>query len=258
MKKTTNFSKFIRSLDLKFIIFISLIGTAVTLYIALDLGAYLDVSPSGVTSAGSSPADTRVSHLKEWATRLGPTGLLLYGLLYVVSMTLGLPSAPFLVAAGALWGVTQGFILMLSSAHLGAVIAFLFARTMGRASLQKMDLKTLNHWEQMIARGGAPLILLLRLIPVIPFNIINYAAGLSSLPLHRFILGNAAPFVPLVFLQVLLGSAALQIRWSDPSTWQRKEVMIPLLVNLALFVIGTWATRRHQRRSANSAALGGQ
>jgi uncharacterized membrane protein YdjX (TVP38/TMEM64 family) len=256
MEKTAKLRKTIRSIDFKFVLFITLIGAAVTLYFAMDLRSYLNVSPSAVPSAGMDPTDARAFQLQEWATRLGTKGLFLYGFLYVLSMTLGLPSAPFLVAAGALWGVTRGFILMLSSAHLGAIIAFLFARVMGRASLQKMDLKTLNYWEQMITQGGAPLILLLRLIPVLPFNLINYAAGLSSLPLHRFVLGNAAPFVPLVFLQVLLGSAALQIRWSDPGTWQRKEVMIPLLVNLALFLIGTWATRRHQKRHAPQASGG--
>jgi uncharacterized membrane protein YdjX (TVP38/TMEM64 family) len=116
-----------------------------------------------------------------------------------------LPSAPVALAAGALYGHAWGTLYVLSGAMLGALGAFSLARLLGRDALQRWFGDRLPQTRLGSQNALMAIVFVSRLLPFISFDIVSYAAGLTSLALWRFALATLVGALPTSFLLAHFG-----------------------------------------------------
>jgi uncharacterized membrane protein YdjX (TVP38/TMEM64 family) len=137
-----------------------------------------------------------------------PAGMVLFVLAYAVAELLLLPAAPATVLAGSVYGLALGSALVVVGASLGAMAVFTLARCWLRpqASRWLERSRHLAALRRVVSQEGLRVLLLARLSPVLPFNLLNVAYGLSDIPPLTFALGLIG-IVPGTVLYVGLGSA---------------------------------------------------
>ena len=132
-----------------------------------------------------APARLRVA--LDGIARLGPWGPALFALLYVAATVFFLPGSILTVGAGVVFGLVRGFVIVSISATLGATAAFLVGRYLARGWIAG---KIEGHpkfkaIDEAVAREGWKIVALLRLSPVVPFNVLNYAFGVTRVVAAR-------------------------------------------------------------------------
>ncbi len=137
------------------------------------------------------------------AGALGPPLVVI--LISVAVVASPVPSAPIAVAAGAAYGHVFGTVLVATGAELGAVIAYLLARALGRGALRrwlgdKVDMGLLGSQNALMVT-----IFLSRLMPFVSFDMVSYAAGLTRLNLWRFAVATLAGILPASFVLAHMG-----------------------------------------------------
>jgi uncharacterized membrane protein YdjX (TVP38/TMEM64 family) len=167
-------------------------------------------------------------------------GPLCYVALYAFGTLALLPSTPLNISGGLLFGPWLGIVWTSVGAVVAAAIAFLFSRTLGRPVMEK---RLAGRWQDMdaeIHRGGLFYMFAIRLIPVMPYGIVNFAAGLTSIRFRDYLMGTALGTVPSVLPFVLIGSSSFKAL-STGNLW-------PLLGALgltgALVLFSTWFKAR--------------
>jgi uncharacterized membrane protein YdjX (TVP38/TMEM64 family) len=134
--------------------------------------------------------------------------MVLFVLTYAVAELLLLPAAPATILAGSVYGLALGSALVVLGASIGAVAVFLLTRRWLRPQASRW-LERSRHLEalrQVVSQEGLRVLLLARLSPLLPFNLLNVAYGLSEVPPLTFCLGLLG-IVPGAVLYVGLGSA---------------------------------------------------
>jgi uncharacterized membrane protein YdjX (TVP38/TMEM64 family) len=193
---------------------------------------------------------TGLELLRTRVLALGWPGAVAYVVVYTVFVTLGLPNLPFQLAAGAIYGVGRAFIMMFLGANLGALGAFALARSLGRRAAEELlgggrqFYARLNH---RIERGGKRQLIVFRLVPLMPFNVINYTAGLSRMKLRDYMLANLPGMLPLTLLHVIIGQAAGRLKLTNPRSWLDPSLFFPLVLAGAVaavaYVLGKRASK---------------
>src|SRR5262247_1701048 len=142
--------------------------------------------------------------------RLGPWGPVLFVLLYVVATVLFLPGAILTLGAGFIFGVVRGAILVSIGATLGATAAFLVGRYFARGWVAKRieGNARFRAIDEAVAREGWKIVGLMRLSPVFPFNLLNYAFGITRVSLRDFALASWIGMLPGTVMYVYVGSLA--------------------------------------------------
>jgi uncharacterized membrane protein YdjX (TVP38/TMEM64 family) len=147
-----------------------------------------------------------VATLRDWRDSLGAAGwLALLAALALVTLA-PVPRTALSVLAGVLAGFWGGLALALGSGVLGALAGFGLARWLGREAVTRLAGPRLARADALLVRRGTLAVLTGRLIPVIPFTLINYAAGLSGIGLRSFLVGSAVGLVPGTVLHVTIGA----------------------------------------------------
>lgn len=184
--------------------------------------------------------------LRSWFAPLGAWGPLAFAAVYAAGTVLALPGSAFTVAAVVLFGPWWGFAAALVGATLGAAGAFAVARGLGRRPLVRR-LGHLERWraiDGVLERHGAVAVLLLRLLPVLPFNVLNYACGLTGArfaPFAAATLVGMAPATAVVCYSTAV-LAAPGAGWATPRALVALGLLAALLVGLPL--AWRWRSRR--------------
>ena len=144
----------------------------------------------------------------QWAKSMGPTGGALYAIFYIVGTALFFPGLPLTLGAGFLYGAIIGTLVVSPASVAGATLAFLIARYLARDWVKRRLTKypQAATLDRAIERNGFKAVILLRLQPVLPFNILNYALGLTSIRLRDYMLASWIGMFPATVLYVYLGS----------------------------------------------------
>jgi uncharacterized membrane protein YdjX (TVP38/TMEM64 family) len=144
----------------------------------------------------------------QWAKGMGAAGGALYALFYILGTALFFPGLPLTLGAGFLYGAIIGTLVVSPASVAGATLAFLIARYVARDWVTRR----LKKYPQAVAldraieKNGFKAVVLLRLQPVLPFNILNYALGLTSIRLRDYMLASWIGMFPATVLYVYLGS----------------------------------------------------
>jgi uncharacterized membrane protein YdjX (TVP38/TMEM64 family) len=181
-------------------------------------GALLAVAP--VRDAVSAALGGDVDGMREELAGLGAVaGLVLIGIALVhvvVPFPAELPSA----AAGFVLGFGVGFPLMVLAWTLSCLAAYALARVTGPPVLERfLGAERIAKADRMIERGGWPMLLFLRVLPIVPYNLVSFTAGAMRVPVARFAWTTAVGIAPLTALAALLGERLQAPRLDDPLLW---------------------------------------
>ncbi|MGL6289124.1 MAG: VTT domain-containing protein, partial [Silanimonas sp.] len=137
----------------------------------------------------------------------------LFFVAYVLVAALSIPGAAVMtLAAGALFGLLEGTVLVSFASSIGATLAFLVARFGFRDALRARFGERLRDIDAGIARDGAFYLLTLRLVPAFPFFLVNLLSGLTALPMRTFYWVSQLGMLPATVVYVLAGTQLAQIR----------------------------------------------
>ena len=159
----------------------------------LDLGKYLTLE--SLKANRTLLTELRAAHAVLFAA--------VFVLIYVVQTAFSLPGAAILsLAAGAVFGVLQGTLFVVSGATVGAILAFLVSRTLLRDWVVKKFGGRMEGIDRGLRENGLSYLLFLRLVPAFPFFLVNLACGVTGLPLRTYALGTLFGIMPgsLVFV----------------------------------------------------------
>ncbi|MFO7690878.1 MAG: TVP38/TMEM64 family protein [Cryobacterium sp.] len=124
-----------------------------------------------------------------------------------------MPKNVLSVAAGLTWGFGIGFVLVYLGALLGATLAFVIGRALGREAVEQFTGARVARVDALLRRRGLATVIGARLIPVLPFTAINYTAGLTAVRRRDYALGTAAGIIPGTLAYVALGAFGLDLGW---------------------------------------------
>lgn len=150
---------------------------------------------------------TSVDELRDQVDGAGWWGPVLFVAAYAALTVALLPGSIGSAAAGLLFGAAAGTALTVIGATIGASASFLLGRSLGRATVTSLVGGGIDRVDRFFE--GRPLrsVISIRLIPVLPFNLINYAAGFTSVPFRAYVLGTAIGIIPGSTLFVALGAS---------------------------------------------------
>ena len=168
---------------------------------------------------------------------------------YVLAITLGFSGLILTLAGGAVFGFWWGALLNTLGANLGATGAFWLARRLGRDGLQALLGGRLAGIDRITHQSGFAWLLRLRLIPIVPFNLLNFASGLTALPWRTVCRGNRAGILPGTIVYTFFADAILSgSREATRTAFVRVLVAGALLVLLSFTPMvakrAGWMTRR--------------
>ncbi|MCA1676614.1 MAG: TVP38/TMEM64 family protein, partial [Actinobacteria bacterium] len=189
--------------------------------------------------------------LAEYARDTGPAGVAVFFAAYVLSTVALLPGSILTLAAGFAYGPVWGLALASPASVTGATCAFLLGRDVLRGWAQRQVDRSprVRAIDAAVEREGFKLVLLLRLSPLFPFNVLNYALSLTRVTLGRYVLASAIGMLPGTALYVYLGSLApaaaeLSASTRGGSATRTALYVVGLLATVMVVVIATRAARR--------------
>jgi len=163
-----------------------------------------------------------------------------YIVIYVAATVLVMPSTALNLAGGAIFGPWFGTLWTSIAAVAAAVIAFMFTRTIGRDVVSR---RVGGRWQALdaeIQTGGLFYMFAIRLQPIIPYGLVNFVAGLTSIRFKDFFIGTALGTVPGIFPFVLLGSFGLKAI----KTGEYLPLLLALSLTALLIISSVWYYRR--------------
>ena len=189
---------------------------------------------------------------------LGPWGPILFALLYVAAAVTMAPAFVLSVAAGALFGVWRGSLLVFISATLGATASYGVARALAgtRVVAWIMRDRRVSVVRRAVAHEGVWVQFLLRLSPIVPYVLLNYALGLSRVRVRDFLVacfGMIPTIVMYAYYGRVVGDVAKIAAGIAPP--RGREYYVLLVVGLIATVVATMAITRAARRAIEQQRL---
>ena len=151
-----------------------------------------------------------VEGFRDYLLSFGPLAAVMSGILMVFqSIIAPLPAFVITFANGTLFGWFFGAILSWSSAMLGAVLCFYIAKFLGRPVVEKfVTKKALDWWDQFFSKYGKHSVFIARLLPIVSFDLVSYAAGTTSISFWQFFWATGLGQLPATILYSYLGQNA--------------------------------------------------
>jgi uncharacterized membrane protein YdjX (TVP38/TMEM64 family) len=181
------------------------------------------------------------AQLQIWLKKMGIWAPIAYIILYTLGTILILPSTPLNLSGGAIFGVWWGTLWTTIAAIVAAIVSFAFTRTVGREYVAK---KFAGRWEAIDAemrQGGLFYMFAIRLLPIIPYGIVNFAAGLTSIRFRDYCIGTILGTLPGILPFVMMGAGLQALSSGNVMPLTFSLALIGLLVGVA-----TWYRRRRQ------------
>ena len=151
-----------------------------------------------------------LTNFNNWVSQMGVAGIFIFIAVYAVATVLLAPGSVLTIGAGFAFGLWKGFLAVSAGATLGASLAFLVARFIARDKIEAIAQRNekFRKIDNAIGKQGAKLIFLLRLSPVIPFNLSNYFYGLTAVKFWPYVLASWIGMMPGTFLYVYIGTVS--------------------------------------------------
>ncbi|MET0896895.1 MAG: TVP38/TMEM64 family protein [Mycobacterium sp.] len=191
------------------------------------------------------PLPTAVQ-LRDWATSLGVWFPLAFLGAHIVVTVFPFPRTAFTLAAGLLFGPLVGITIAVIASTVSALLAVILVRAVGWQLNRLVSHPTVDSLDARLRRRGWPAILSLRMIPAVPFSVLNYAAGASAVRLLPYTLATLFGLLPGTVAVVVLG---------DALTGNVNPLLVLVsLCTASLGVAGLIYEMRHHRRHPKPAA----
>ncbi|MBN1812735.1 MAG: TVP38/TMEM64 family protein [Anaerolineae bacterium] len=187
--------------------------------------------------------------IQQFVQSFGPWAPLIFAVLYVLASPIPFVSTVLSVTAGLVFGIVRGALYTVVIATLSALVPFTIARRLGREWVEsRLKGKRFDEmYERSGGSGGFVLVALMRLVPILPWEVQNYVAGLTKIRVTTFLLATLVGIIPATTSLAFLGSAA-----SDPTSWQF-YVAIGINVVAALIPIVVVTVGNRKKRETEQA-----
>lgn len=183
----------------------------------------------------------------KWIESLGYIGGVAFIVIYIIATIAFIPGSALTLGAGVVFGVVWGSLYVFVGATLGAIAAFLIGRYLARNWIGKKieGNQKFAAIDRAVAQSGFKIVLLTRLSPLFPFNLLNYAFGITGVTLKDYVLASVG-MIPATILYVYIGSIAVDIAYigSDnqlpdpPIRW-----VVRIIGLIATVIVTVYATR---------------
>lgn len=197
---------------IKLLLFVIVLAAIVTTVKLTGLDEYLDKE-----------------RLQSWINSFGALGPIIFILIYSIAPSLFLPGLPITVAAGLVFGPFYGTLYTIIGATIGASLAFLVARYFARTQIENLVSGKLKVIDEGVEKKGWIFVAITRLIPLFPFNFLNYAFGLTRVKFSHFVIAS--------FIFMLPGTAAYVVFSSSILDVLNGQISPELVVGLVLIVV---------------------
>jgi uncharacterized membrane protein YdjX (TVP38/TMEM64 family) len=172
---------------------------------------------------------------------LGAAGPLLILALALVHAFVFYPAEILDAAAGFVYGFGPALALTMFGWLLSGLLCFAIGRSLARPLLDRwLGIERFERTEAAIERGGPTLLIAVRLIPIVPFSLVSYAAGAARVPTWRFVWTTAVGYLPITALSVYFGTRLEGLSLTDPLVLGSAAALLALL----------WVGHRIARRQA--------
>jgi uncharacterized membrane protein YdjX (TVP38/TMEM64 family) len=192
-----------------------------------------------------------------WARGLGVWGACLFVLVYLVAAVLCVPGSVLTLGAGFAFGLGPGVVAASLGSTLGAASAFLVSRYLARGLMEEKlaGSPRFRALDQAVAAHGFRIVLLTRLSPVLPYNLLNYAFGLTAISFRSYLLASWLGMLPGALLYTYLGSFASSLAqlWTGEvqrGPWYYVLLSAGLLATAVVTIYLTRLARQTLRRAA--------
>ncbi|CAK8531042.1 unnamed protein product [Lathyrus sativus] len=193
------------------------------------------------------PIEKMMKDFLIWVDRdLGRWGPLVLAVAYIPLTVLAVPASVLTLGGGYLFGLPVGFVADSIGATVGAGAAFLLGRTIGRPFVvsRLKDYPQFKSVAIAIQRSGFKIVLLLRLVPLLPFNMLNYLLSVTPVSLVEYMLASWLGMMPITLALVYVGTTLKDLSdvthgWSEFSKTRWAFIIIGLVISVVLMICVT-------------------
>ena len=171
--------------------------------------------------------------LEIWVKDAGPAGPILFMLIYALGAVFFLPGSALTLAGGALFGPVWGTLYNLTGATIGATLAFLIARYLASDWVEQKTGGHLKQLKQGVEGEGWRFVAFVRLVPLFPFNLLNYALGLTRIKLSHYLIATYVCMLPGALAYTYLGYAGREAVAGGEGLIQKAMLALALLALVA-------------------------
>ena len=181
----------------------------------------------------------------EWIRGFGIWGSGILIIIYILATVLFLPASILTLGAGAIFGVFWGFVCVSIASTLGATAAFLVGRYLARGWVEKQIAgnETFKAIDKAVAGEGWKIVGLTRLSPIFPFNLLNFAFGVTQVSLKDYFFASWIGMMPGTLMYIYLGSVAKDVaaigtqeQPTTPAQWVLRIVGLIATVAVTVYV----------------------
>jgi uncharacterized membrane protein YdjX (TVP38/TMEM64 family) len=194
-----------------------------------------------------------------WVDELGPWGPIAFMIGYALSIVAFVPASLLTLAAGAIFGVAAGTFYVFIGATIGAAVSFLISRYLARSAIERklQGNEKFSSIDRAVGEQGRKIVFLLRLSPIFPFGLLNYALGLTRVRFSDYIVASIG-MIPATLLYVYAGKAASEVAaLAGGAEIERDDYYYALLtVGLLATLVATVIVTRIARRALAEATEG--
>jgi uncharacterized membrane protein YdjX (TVP38/TMEM64 family)/rhodanese-related sulfurtransferase len=171
--------------------------------------------------------------LEDWVMAAGAAGPVLFMLIYALGTVFFLPGSVLTLAGGALFGPVMGTFYNLAGATLGATLSFLIARYLASDWVERKTGGRIRQLKEGVENEGWRFIAFVRLVPLFPFNLLNYALGLTRIKLSHYIIASYLFMLPGAIAYTYLGYVGREAMAGEQGLIQKGMLALALLAGVA-------------------------
>ncbi|HHF7365705.1 TPA: TVP38/TMEM64 family protein [Legionella bozemanae] len=177
------------------------------------------------------------SEIINWIDHLGWLAPIFFLIIYCLATIMFLPTMVITLAGGALFGPFFGTLLNLFGATSGAAFSFLITRHLIYNWFSQRKGERLSKLISAVEQKGWTIIALLRLVPIIPFNIVNYGLGMTAIKFRSYLITTFIFLIPAEIVYTYFGYAGMEFLLKQGTFYKNTEILIASLALLLLCVI---------------------
>ena len=194
-----------------------------------------------------------LGELRGWILSLGALGPFVYVFIYTAAVVLALPGSVITILAGVLFGSVIGIATVSVGSTLGATLAFLISRHIARDAVAERFSKNekFHRLDQMTQDHGSIIIAITRLVPLFPFNLLNYGFGLTKVPLRTYVFWSWICMFPGTVLFVVGADAVTKAASEGRMPWALTFIFVFTVVIITLLVKHMRKTLKAKQRKTD-------
>ena len=174
-----------------------------------------------------------VAAVEDWVKAAGAAGPILFMLIYALGTVFFLPGSVLTLAGGALFGPVMGTFYNLTGATLGATLSFLIARYLVSDWVERKTGGRIRQLKEGVENEGWHFVAFVRLVPLFPFNLLNYALGLTRIKLSHYVIASYLFMLPGAIAYTYLGYVGREAVAGEQGLIQKGLLALALLAVVA-------------------------